>query len=103
MVGVALVNEQVKHGINEIRRDPRVRHVTNETRLPGVPSNDLGPLEPLGGAATGEEELKQVSRPIAPAEANEGGYIAQLVGRVIVPVTAAIAPVLEFVPITLVG
>src|SRR5208282_4978891 len=68
-----------------------------------VPSNHFGPLLPFGRTTTREKESEQVGRTIAPTEANEGGHVAQFVGRVIVPVAAPVAPVLEFAPIAIVS
>src|SRR5206468_8872690 len=55
-VGIALVGEQIEHRANEIRCDPRVRHVADKSRLPRIASYNFGPLIPRGRAAAGEEE-----------------------------------------------
>src|SRR5439155_6085221 len=63
----------------------------------------FGPLIPRDRAPAGEEELEELRGAIAPAQAHEGPDVAQLVGRVIVPGRAAVSPVVELAPVTLVG
>ena len=78
-----------EHGEHVLGADPRVRHVAEVARAARIAPGDLGPLVPGARTAIGEEEVEQLVRFLAPAEAHERADDADLVGGVVVPIDLA--------------
>src|SRR6185312_3384276 len=52
-----LVGKQIEDRSYEIRSDPAVRHVADETRFARIAADDFGPLIPFGRAPIVHEEI----------------------------------------------
>ena len=95
----ALEGEHVESGLNEVRRDPGMRHVPNETRLAQIAADHFSPLIPAGGPAVFEEKVEELLHTFTPSQPHKGPRAAQFVRCVLGPLPVAVAALREFLPI----
>ena len=83
---LVLIGEEVERGADIVGRDPGMGKIAEEADDARFAADHFGPGIPPGRAAILHVEAEQVIGALRLAEAQHGGDVAKLIGRVIRPV-----------------
>ena len=87
------VDEEIENAADEVRANPRVRHVADESRLARIAMHDLGPLMPGRRALVLEEVIQELPGALRLPQSDERPDDTQLV-RGVGPGLEGVLPVL---------